>query len=106
MSWRFVTTALEITEIQPSSEMSGVAFVSNLSAGGQARISFAANVAIPAKTIVVVRFRAKTNVNERDLRSIDGIFFDIQGRRWNSVATGVHSPVGENAFSKKMLLLE
>jgi hypothetical protein len=39
-----------------------------------------------------VRLRAKANVNERDLRSIDGIFFDNQGRRWNSVVTGVHLP--------------
>lgn len=92
MTLRFAPAALEITEIRPSSEMSGVAFISNLSAGGQAQISFAATEAIAAKTIAVVRLRAKTNVNERDLRAIEGIFFDNQGRRWNSVVTGVHSP--------------
>ncbi len=92
MTLRFVTAALEITEIRPSSEMSGAAFISNLSAGGQARISFAATEAIAAKAIVVVRLRAKVSVNERDLRAIEGIFFDNQGRRWNSVVTGVHSP--------------
>lgn len=92
MTLRFVTTALEITEIRPSPEMSAGAFISNLSAGGQARISFAATEAIAAKTIAVVRLRAKISVNERDLRAIEGIFFDDQGRRWNSVVTGVHSP--------------
>ncbi|MGH7456364.1 MAG: cohesin domain-containing protein, partial [bacterium] len=92
MTLRFAPAALEITEIRPSSGMAGVAFISNLSAGGQARISFAATEAIPAKAIAVVRLRAKASVNERDLRSIEGIFFDSQGWRWNSIVTGVHSP--------------
>jgi predicted GH43/DUF377 family glycosyl hydrolase len=92
MTLRFETAALEITEIRPSAAMSGVAFVSNLNASGQARISFAATNAIPAKAIAIVRLRAKASVNERNLRSIEGVFFDTQGRRWNSLVTGVHAP--------------
>jgi hypothetical protein len=100
MALRFAPAALEITEIRPSSGMSGVAFISNLSAGGQAQISFAAAEAITAKTIAVVRLRAKTSVNERDLRSIEGIFFDDQGRRWSSVVTGVEETPSSNLPSE------
>lgn len=103
MTLRYETAILEITEIRPSDGMSGVAFVANLNTNGQARISFAATNAIPTKTVAVVRLRAKANVNEKNLRSIEGIFFDTQGRRWNSFVTGVHSPE-ESALPSKFHL--
>ncbi len=92
MTLRFEAAALEIIEIRPSAGMSGVAFVSNLNTNGQVRISFAAANAIPTNAIAVVRLRAKAGITERDLRSIEGIFFDSLGRRWTSLVTGVRAP--------------
>jgi len=86
---RFDSNALEITDIQPSPEMSNVAFVNNLSNAGRANFSFAAASGFQTQTIAVVRLRAKSQITEKNLRSNNATLFDGQGKRWNGVLTGV-----------------
>jgi hypothetical protein len=93
---RFEATALEIIEIQPSPQLSGVAFVSNLENNGRAQISFAAANGVQAQTIAVLRLRAKAPINEKSLHAAQGTFFDSQGRRCSSVVTGVDETSSSN----------
>jgi len=102
LSLQFNANALEITDIQPSPEMSGVTFMANLNNAGQAKFSFAATGSIQTKNIAVIRLRAKTQIDEKSLRSNGATFFDAQGRRWNGVITSVdESPLSDlpTAFS-------
>lgn len=86
---RFDSNALEIADIQPSPEMSNVAFVNNLSNRGQASFSFAAASGFQSQHIAVVRLRAKGPITEKSLRSNSATFFDGQGKRWTGILTGV-----------------
>jgi len=86
---RFDSNALEITEIRPSANLSGAAFVTKVDNTGEINFSFAANEVIAPPAIAEVRLRAKAAITERSLRSITATFFDAQGRRWNSLVTKV-----------------
>lgn len=86
---RFDTNALEIMDIQPSPEISEVAFVNNLTNSGQVSFSFAASRSFTAQTIAVVHLRAKTQINASKLRSAGTTFFDEQNRRWNGMLTAI-----------------
>jgi predicted GH43/DUF377 family glycosyl hydrolase len=90
VSLRFDANALEITEIQPSPELEGAGFVANLANSGQINFSFAAANGFQAKTIAVVKLRAKTPIDEKSLRAKEMTFFDAQGRRWKGVLTSVN----------------
>ncbi len=89
VSLRFDANVLEITEIQPSPELEGAGFVANLDNSGQINLSFAAANSFQAKTIAVVKLRAKTPIDEKSLRATEMTFFDAQGRRWKGVLTSV-----------------
>jgi len=89
VSLRFDANALEITDIQPSPELEGAGFVTNLANSGQINFSFAAANGFQAKTIAVVKLRAKTQIDEKSLRATEMTFFDAQGRRWKGVLTSV-----------------
>jgi len=86
---RFDSNALEITDIRPAAEMSNVVFVNNLSNSGQAGFSFAAASGFQTKDFAVVRLRAKSQINEKSLRSNRATLFDGEGKRWNGILTGV-----------------
>jgi predicted GH43/DUF377 family glycosyl hydrolase len=90
VSLRFDANALEITDIQPSPELEGAGFVANFANSGQINFSFAAANGFQAKTIAVVKLRAKTPIDEKSLRATEMTFFDAQGRRWKGVLTSVN----------------
>jgi len=90
VSLRFDANALEITDIQPSPELEGAGFAANLTNSGQINFSFAAANGFQAKTIAVVKLRAKTQIDEKSLRATEMTFFDAQGRRWKGVLTSVN----------------
>jgi len=92
VSLLYDANALEVIEIKPSPEMSGVAFEANLNKSGQAQFSFATTSGFAAKAVVIARVRAKKQINENSLRSNSATFFDGQGRRWRGVVTADDEP--------------
>jgi len=89
VSLRFDSNTLEIVEIQPSTEMRNVAFVSNLTSSAQVSFSFAVANGIQTQTMAIIRLRAKSQITEKSLRSNNATLFDGQGKRWTGVLTGV-----------------
>jgi len=86
---RYDANALDILDIRPGVDMAGIAFVANLNNAGRANFNFAASHHLSAQNLAVVRLRAKSPVNEKDLQAMAATFFDHQGRRWNSFVTGI-----------------
>jgi predicted GH43/DUF377 family glycosyl hydrolase len=96
VSLQFDSNALEIMDIQPDAANLGVVLMANLNSAGQARFSFAAASGVQAQVIAVIRLRAKTQINEKSLRSNQATFFDMQGRRWSGVLTAVEAPISSD----------
>lgn len=92
VSLRFDANALEIVDILPSPEISEIAFVNNLTNSGHVNFSFAATNSFSARSIAVVRLRAKAQINETQLRAAGTTFFDEQNRSWNGVLTAIAEP--------------
>jgi hypothetical protein len=89
---QFEASALEVIEIRPSTDMVGVAFVANLTNSGQATFSFTSTDGFQSQALAVVRMRAKTQIDEKNLRLAAATLFDDQGQRWNGVLTAVKEP--------------